>query len=467
MSTPLTAPEAVAAGEGMPDEKVPLSGWLGLLALSVVNIYALIDRQIFNLLAEPIRKEMNLSDTQLGLLQGVGLAIIGIITIYPIAWAGDRYDRRWISAAVITLWSVAVIGCGLSPNFAWLFFFASLVGIGESARAPLGFAMVPDLFPKSKRQLGNAVYTFVQVIAASVAIYLTGLLIGEINIVRPFLPPSLASLPDWRLSFIFAASFVPLAVLLTLTLPARTAGVGAVARRAREAAPEQAATAAATVNPDEVSIWRFIWSNRRVQLGFNGAMMLTLFGIAASTNFLAVIVARDYGQSPQDTAKYVAILGLVNAAIGFSIAGLLFTRLVPRYGARVPMMALTLATVLGIPASILLAQSTSMIEIYVYYCFLAVVLSIGSMTFPTILQNMTLPYLRARMFALVGITQLVAGGLGAVAAGLLSDVLKAAGVKQSLLIGGGIIAVICLAIAAVIFWRIRDDYMALTEKVNA
>ncbi len=444
--------------------KIPVSAWLGLAALALVNIYAVIDRQIFGLLAEPIRKDMGLSDTQLGLLQGVGLTLVGILTVYPIAWLGDRMDRRKISAAVILLWSVAVIGCGFSPNFAWLFLFASFVGIGENARAPVAFAMLPDLFPISGRQLGNSIYVFVNVISTSISAYLTGLLVSEIGVFRAFLPAALADLPDWRLSFIVAASFVPLAILLTLNMPARTAGPGAVAKAARKT---ESAEAPEVVDPSQISIWRFIWQNRKAQFGFNIAFMVQLFGVAASTNYLAIIAMRDYKQTALQVGSAGALLALINAAIGFSLAALLFNRLQPKYGAQVPLMALTLGSVLAIFGSLLLMQARSIEQLYGFYSFLGIVLSIGVMTYPTVLQNMTLPHLRARMFALISIAQLVASGLGTVAGGAASDVLKSMGVERSLLVGGCMVSVICSAIAAIMFWRTRGAYLRLTQQIAA
>lgn len=444
-------------------ERIPLSAWYGLAALSIVNIYAIIDRQIFGLLAEPIRLEMQLSDTQLGLLQGVGLTLVGMLTIYPISWLGDRYDRRKISAAVILLWSIAVVGCGFSPNFAWLFFFASLVGIGENARGPVAFAMMPDLFTPATRTLGNSIYVFVTVISGSIASYLTGLLVSEIGVVRAYLPASLATLPDWRLALIFAAAFVPVAIVLSLTMPVRTAGANAAVNL-----KAQSDALFGSGTPDAApgqSIWQFIKSNRGVIVGFNGAFMLQLFGIAAGTNYLAVIAMRDYQATAASIASTYAVIVLINAAIGFSLSALLIGRLIPRFGASFPMVALSIASTLAIFGSILLATATSLNQIYLYFSVLSIMLSVATMVYPTIIQNMTLPHLRARMFAIVGITQLIAGGLGTVAGGVASDALKTIGVTQSLLIGGNAVSALCSVFAALLFWRTRHAYLRLAEQI--
>jgi MFS family permease len=446
-------------------EKVPYSAWYGLFALSVVNIYAIIDRQIFTLLAEPIRIDLGLSDTQLGVLQGVGLTMVGMLTIYPISWLGDRYDRRKISAAVILLWSLAVVGCGFSPNFAWLFLFASLVGIGENARAPVAFAMIPDLFTPGTRALGNSIYVFVSVIAGSLATYLTGLLVSEIDIVRTFLPDSLASLPDWRLALIFAAAFVPVAIALTLSMPARTAGNVATLKDQIAEGEGDAADAPDAV-PSE-SIVSYIKRNRKVLLGFNGAVMVLLFGLAAGTSYLPVIAMRDYQETAGNIASKIAVLALVNAAIGFALANFMIGRLIPRFGGQFPMVALAVAAMLAVFGSILLATASSLNQLYVYYCVLAIMLSVVTMLYPTVIQNLTVPHLRARMFAIISISQLIAAGLGTVAGGVASDVLKTFGVQQSLLIGGNILAAVCSGIAAIMFWRTRDSYLRLTEQIEA
>ncbi len=445
-------------------ERIPLSAWYGLFALSIVNIYAIIDRQIFGLLAEPMRVDLGLSDTQLGVLQGVGLTLVGMVTIYPISWLGDRYDRRKISAAVILLWSVAVVGCGFSPNFAWLFFFASLVGIGENARGPVAYAMMPDLFTPATRPLGNSIYVFVTVISGAIASYLTGLLISEIGVVRAYLPASLATLPDWRLALIFAAAFVPIAILLTLTMPARTAGTNATIKLKDQTDALSGGNDA--ISSTDETIWQFIRSNRPVIFSVIGAFMILLFGVAAGTSYLGVIAMRDYQATAVSVASTYAILVLINAAIGFTLSTLLIGRLIPKFGAAFPMVALAIASTLAVFGSILLATASSLNQIYIYFCVLSIMLSVAQMLFPTVVQTMALPHLRARMFALVGIGYLLAGGLGTVAGGVASDVLKGMGVERSLLIGGNMVSAICAAIAALIFWRTRHAYLRLVEELK-
>ena len=156
---------------------------------------------------------------------------------------------------------------------------------------------------------------------------------------------------------------------------------------------------------------------------------------------------------------------MINAAIGFTLSTVLIGRLIPRFGGGFPMVALAIASTLAIFGSILLATATSLNQIYLYFSVLSIMLSVASMVSPTVLQNMTLPHLRARMFALIGIAQLVAGGLGTVAGGVASDTLKSIGVTQSLLIGGNMVSAVCSVFAAIVFWRTRNAYLRLAEEI--
>jgi MFS family permease len=138
--------------------KAPPLSWLALAAVTLVSIYAVVDRSIFGLFAEPIRKTLHLSDAQIGEFMGVGLALVGVVTTYPISWLADRHDRRKIVAACIVLWSGAVVICALAPDFGWLMVGASLFGVGKAGIGPAGYAMIPDLFPPHARQIANSVF---------------------------------------------------------------------------------------------------------------------------------------------------------------------------------------------------------------------------------------------------------------------------------------------------------------------
>ncbi|MGB0840091.1 MAG: MFS transporter, partial [Chitinophagales bacterium] len=56
-----------------------------LLMLTGVYTFNFIDRQILSILQEPIKADLNLSDTQLGLLTGLAFAALYVTLAIPIA----------------------------------------------------------------------------------------------------------------------------------------------------------------------------------------------------------------------------------------------------------------------------------------------------------------------------------------------------------------------------------------------
>ena len=92
-----------------------------------------IDRQIIGILAEPIKQDLGLSDTQLGWMGGTAFALFYTALAIPLAMLADRRDRSWIISAGLALWSLATALCGMAQNFWQLFLARMSVGIGEAA----------------------------------------------------------------------------------------------------------------------------------------------------------------------------------------------------------------------------------------------------------------------------------------------------------------------------------------------
>jgi predicted MFS family arabinose efflux permease len=129
---------------------------LGLLTL----IYALnfLDRTIFNVLIEPIKKEFALSDTAMGLLAGFGFVLFYSLMGIPIARGADRLNRRNIVALALAFWSTMTFLCGAAQSVTTLALARIGVGIGESAGTPASQSIIADLFAKNERPRALGVY---------------------------------------------------------------------------------------------------------------------------------------------------------------------------------------------------------------------------------------------------------------------------------------------------------------------
>ena len=129
---------------------------LGLLTV----IYALnfLDRTIFNVLIEPIKKEFVLSDTAMGLLAGFGFVLFYSLLGIPIARVADRLNRRNIVALAFAFWSAMTLLCGAAANLSTLALARIGVGIGESAGTPASQSLVADLYDKNERPRALGIY---------------------------------------------------------------------------------------------------------------------------------------------------------------------------------------------------------------------------------------------------------------------------------------------------------------------
>jgi len=158
-----------------------------LLMLTIVYVFNFVDRQILVVLQESIKADLNLSDTQLGLLSGLSFAIFYVSLGVPIARLADRSNRRNIVGASLIVWSSMTAACGFVQNFYQLLLARIGVGVGEAGGSPPAHAMISDYFTEEKRGTALSIY--------SVGIYI-GIMIGF-----P-LGSWLDGLYGWRVAFI-------------------------------------------------------------------------------------------------------------------------------------------------------------------------------------------------------------------------------------------------------------------------
>ncbi|MEP6503088.1 MAG: MFS transporter [Betaproteobacteria bacterium] len=211
-----------SAGAGVPRERAPASAWAALAILVVVNVLGNVDKLIFTLVAEPLRHSLALSDTQLGLLQGVALTLAICVATVPMGWLSDRYDRRWVLATAIVLWSACGALRGTSLGFTMLFSASVGLGFAEASLMPINNSLIPDLFPRSQRVAANTIFGLVAILGSALGAALGGAAVTLAEMARPHLPTALQHLDTWRLAFFAtAAAGVPIALLVLAMRPAR------------------------------------------------------------------------------------------------------------------------------------------------------------------------------------------------------------------------------------------------------
>lgn len=129
---------------------------LGLL--TIISAISAVDRQILDILIEPIRTEFRLSDGQMGAINGLAFAGVYALAVIPLARMADRYPRKLVIAASVAFWSLATLASSLARNFAFLFVARMGVGLGEAGLSSPGPALISDVFARSQRGTAMSIY---------------------------------------------------------------------------------------------------------------------------------------------------------------------------------------------------------------------------------------------------------------------------------------------------------------------
>lgn len=128
--------------------------------LLIVYIFNFLDRQIVNILAEEISRDLNLSDAQIGLMTGLAFALFYTFLGIPIARYVDRpkTNRAHVITISLGVWSAMTAACGLAQNFVQLLLARIGVGVGEAGCTPAAHSLITDAVPAEKRASAMAFY---------------------------------------------------------------------------------------------------------------------------------------------------------------------------------------------------------------------------------------------------------------------------------------------------------------------
>ena len=196
----------------------PLYAWyvVGVLMIAYTNSF--IDRQILSLLVEPIRRDLDISDTQISLLAGLAFTIFYTLMGVPLARLADQSNRRNIIAGGIAGWSVMTALCGTAQNFWHLFLARVGVGVGEATLSPAAFSIIADYFPKNRLARAISVYSMGVYFGVGLALMIGGLVIKLVSAAPPVDLPYIGTVRPWQLTFFYVGVLGLPVLLLVMTI---------------------------------------------------------------------------------------------------------------------------------------------------------------------------------------------------------------------------------------------------------
>ena len=281
--------------------------WTTVAILMVAYVLSFVDRQILNLLVEPIRRDLAINDTQMSLLMGLSFALFYTVCGIPLGRVADTRSRRGLIAVGILFWSAATAASGMAKLY-WQFLLCRIgVGVGEAALSPAAYSLIADSFPAERRATAISVYSMGVYLGSGLAFLVGGLVIQFASAQGDVTLPVLGEVRPWQLIFLILGGA---GVLFTLLMFA----VKEPARRG--------AGAGVAVPLSEVG--RYIRANRRTVLlhnfGFAGLAFAGYGSAAWIPTFFIRTHGWDAGQVGIVYGSIVAVFGCLGIVFGGRLA---------------------------------------------------------------------------------------------------------------------------------------------------
>jgi MFS family permease len=404
MSMTNTSPAGAAPPVETPYSKASYRYFvLGVLTL----VYALnfVDRQLLVILQEQIKLELDLSDTQLGLLSGFAFALFYVSCGIPIARWADGGVRRNIIALALTVWSGMTAVSGLAQNFAHLLLARVGVGVGEAGGSPPAHSMISDIFPEKERATALSIY--------SIGIYigiLTGFALGGF----------IAEAFGWRTAF-FVVGLPGILVALFLRLTVAEPIRGWSEKRESEAGE----------SPTFVTVLKFLWSRKTFRnLALAGSLQATV--IYAIGNWLPSFFLRNHEIGLAELGLWMALTSGLGGGAGSFFGGWFADRMGQRdrrwyvWGSAILILAITpVLLVMLNTGNLALALALTGVFHFLSASYLGPALAVSHGLVGLRMRAMT----SAVFFFFINLIGL---GLGPLIVGYLSDTFAAAGSETAL-----------------------------------
>jgi MFS family permease len=404
--------------------------------MTAVYTLNLIDRGVMMLLLQPIKEDLQLSDSQLGLVTGIAFGVFYATLGLPIARWADRGNRVTITSLAIGIWGLTAMAALAVTSFLHLLLIRITAAVGEAGCKPPTYSMLGDYFPAPAER------------SRAVAIYFAG---GPLSALVSFMIGGLLNeLYGWRMTFLLMG--IPgllLAVLVKLTLI-----------EPRIAA--QRAEAAQTPMPPLREVLAMLWHRPTCRHLTIALILLFTMGMGLGP-WKASFMIRSHGMSTGELGIWLGLINGLGGMAGVLLGGYVAARwFVNKEGKQMIMSALTIGAMAPFFIGFLTLQDPhhALIALIPYHVALGVFMG------PTyaLLQRLVPDQMRATtLSAVMLLANLIGMGVGPQLVGVLSDLFAPTAGQDALRY-----AMLCMSFISIWsgyhFWKVsrtvRDDLAA-------
>lgn len=289
----------------------PARAWYAVAVLTIANVSGFIDRQILSLLVRPMQRDLQISDTQISLLMGLGFVVFYSVLGVPIGRWVDRGHRPRIVAIGVALWSLMTAATGAAASYTQLFLARIGIGVGEATLSPAAVSIIADRFPRHR--LGTAMGTYMMgtFLGSGLAYVLGAFVVGRFAEPGTFDLPIVGTIFRWQAVFFFLGLPGLLVAVLALTMG-----------EPRAAVPKTAAPSGASSGEFARYLRTHAATLAAVSLGFACSAAVN-YGVGA---WLATFLIRAHGWTEASAGTLQGVLTAVLGPIGVLGGGWLSDR---------------------------------------------------------------------------------------------------------------------------------------------
>jgi len=288
--------------------------WYVVGVLVVAYTFSFIDRQILSLLVGPMKRDLNISDFEMSLLQGFAFAVFYALVGLPIGRMVDSKNRVGIISIGILVWSLMTALCGTARAYWQLFIYRMGVGVGEAALSPAAYSMLADYFRPERMGFALGVYGIGVYIGAGLALIIGAQVVAIVQSAGTTTLPLIGEIFPWQVVFLAVGlpGILVAAWMWTIKEPERRGHM-------RTTVDENGNEKHAALPLSEVV--SFMWSNRITLFTHHicyalGAMMA--YGVAA---WIPSFLLRTHGWSIVDAGTYYGTIVMVFGTAGVVAGG--------------------------------------------------------------------------------------------------------------------------------------------------
>jgi MFS family permease len=399
--------------------------WFPLAVLVIVTLVASVNRQLVGLIAQSVKVEFGLSDTQIGTIGSI-VGLVGAILAPLLGQLTDRTDRHRLLFVAILTWSFATVTYGMAAGFIALAISFTLLATAEATLPPISNSLIGGQYSGERRINANLIYFAAGALTSGFGSFSAGLILHWAERHSHWFTALGPSLSPWRTSMLVVGAVgIPLAVLV--------ASLGQDGRRLRHRRMNDFS--------DLADYWR---DHRQALISFNISNSGYFIAATAIMGWMPMYLLRHYGLSPAELGTRMGVVIGIADILGI-VAGLFavkklysyFGPIAPRYIFQTSVVLIAILTV-GQMATTNVWQALILLG-----CqnFLA---TFGTASFNNMIQDISTPEIRGKVSGINNFFVALACIPGPLVVGLLSDSMGTNG-------AGLLHAIILISVPALLF----------------